>query len=120
MSGPAGTASCEAFVEALGLKTLFSALMGKPPKKGFTASSVHVASEDTAHALGIISSLFSNLASDTPARVRLLTKFVEGNYEKVDKMLELREGALARLNGVEAQIEEEKKVRTNNDFESGV
>lgn len=29
MSGVAGTAVCEAFIEALGLKTLFSALMGK-------------------------------------------------------------------------------------------
>lgn len=29
MSGPAGTATCEVFVEALGLKTLFSAFMGK-------------------------------------------------------------------------------------------
>jgi beta-catenin-like protein 1 len=29
MSGTAGTTCCEAFVEALGLKTLFSALMGK-------------------------------------------------------------------------------------------
>lgn len=29
MSGPAGTPCCETFVEALGLKTLFSAFMGK-------------------------------------------------------------------------------------------
>lgn len=29
MSGNAGTASCETFVEALGLKSLFSAFMGK-------------------------------------------------------------------------------------------
>lgn len=29
MSGPSGTATCEVFVEALGLKTLFSAFMGK-------------------------------------------------------------------------------------------
>jgi beta-catenin-like protein 1 len=29
MSGTAGTAICEAFVDALGLKTLFSAFMGK-------------------------------------------------------------------------------------------
>lgn len=29
MSGPAGSASCEAFIEALGLKTLFAAFMGK-------------------------------------------------------------------------------------------
>ena len=29
MAGPAGTKCCETFVEALGLKTLFSAFMGK-------------------------------------------------------------------------------------------
>jgi len=29
MSGPAGSANCEQFVEALGLKSLFSALMQK-------------------------------------------------------------------------------------------
>lgn len=29
MSGVAGSAVCEAFIEALGLKTLFSAFMGK-------------------------------------------------------------------------------------------
>ncbi len=29
MSGPDGTAACEAFIEALGLKTLFSVFMGK-------------------------------------------------------------------------------------------
>lgn len=29
MSGPAGTAACETFVEALGLKNLFSTFMGK-------------------------------------------------------------------------------------------
>lgn len=29
MSGPAGTACCETFVDALGLKTLFSTFMGK-------------------------------------------------------------------------------------------
>lgn len=29
MSGPSGTAACETFVEALGLKTLFTNFMGK-------------------------------------------------------------------------------------------
>ena len=29
MSGAAGTALCQAFVDALGLKTLFNAFMGK-------------------------------------------------------------------------------------------
>ncbi|KAF7966183.1 hypothetical protein HWV62_39738 [Athelia sp. TMB] len=107
MSGAAGSASCEAFVEALGLKTLFSALMGKTPKKSSNVTAI--ASEDTSHILGILASLFSNLASETPARVRLLAKFVEGNYEKVDKLLETRDSAQGRLTALENDIEQEKK-----------
>jgi beta-catenin-like protein 1 len=58
-----------------------------------------------------MSSLFSNIASDSTSRIRLLTKFVEGNYEKVDKLLEIRDSAKARLASTEAEIEKEKKVR---------
>jgi hypothetical protein len=71
-------------------------------------------SEDTSHILGIFSSLFSNLASDSPARIRLLAKFVENNYEKVDKLLEIRDNAQNLLRVVDAEIEEEKKVRSNH------
>ncbi|KAI0081766.1 DUF1716-domain-containing protein [Panus rudis PR-1116 ss-1] len=102
MSGPAGTAACETFVEALGLKNLFSTFMGKAKKKA-------TAPEDTSHTLGIVSSLFTNLASDSPARIRLLAKFVENNYEKVDKLLEIRDAASGRLKETDADIEKEKK-----------
>lgn len=68
------------------------------------------ASEDTAHSLGIVSSLFSNLASDSPARIRLVAKFVENNYEKVDKLLEIRDGAASRLQAAEREIAAERKV----------
>jgi hypothetical protein len=68
-------------------------------------------SEDTAHILGIVSSLFSNIPSESPDRIRLLTKFVENNYEKADKLLEVRENAHNRLKIVNAEIEAEKKVR---------
>ncbi|KAJ7180140.1 Catenin-beta-like protein [Mycena crocata] len=108
MSGTSGTASCEAFVEALGLKTLFSALMGKTSKKQ-KSSAPPPASEDTSHILGILSSLFSNIPSESNARIRLLAKFVEGNYEKVDKLLEIRDNATARLKLVDAEIAAEKK-----------
>lgn len=69
------------------------------------------ASEDTSHILGILSSLFSNIPSASPARIRLLAKFVEGTYEKVDKLLEIRDNANSRLKAVDAEIEAEKKVR---------
>lgn len=67
--------------------------------------------EDTEHILGLLVSLFTNLASDTAPRLRLLAKFVEGSYEKVDRLLELREEAEGRLIGTEREIDQEKKVR---------
>ncbi|KAG7096905.1 hypothetical protein E1B28_004310 [Marasmius oreades] len=108
MSGSSGTRSCEAFIEALGLKTLFSIFMGKGAKKK-NSTSVLPASEDTSHILGIISSLFSNIASETPERIRLLAKFVENGYEKVDRLLEIRDNARTRLRATEKQIEAQKK-----------
>ena len=69
------------------------------------------ASEDASHTLGIVSSLLSNLPSDSPARIRLLAKFVENNYEKAEKLLEIRDAAQTRLKSVEKEIEQEKKVR---------
>lgn len=56
-----------------------------------------------------MSSLFTNLASDTPARIRLLAKFVENTYEKADKLIEIRDAAQGRLKAVEKEIEAEKK-----------
>ncbi|KAI0335461.1 DUF1716-domain-containing protein [Cubamyces sp. BRFM 1775] len=106
MSGSAGTAACETFVEALGLKTLFSSFMGGKKQK---ATAGHAASEDTAHTLGIVSSLLSNLASDSPARIRLLAKFVESDYEKPEKLLEIRDAAQGRLRVTNKEIEDEKK-----------
>ena len=43
--------------------------------------------------------------------MRLLTKFVEANYEKVDRLLDVRESVRVRLKTVERTIEEEKKVK---------
>jgi beta-catenin-like protein 1 len=108
MSGAAGTVICANFVEVLGLKTLFAAFMGKGSKKS-KSNAPTAASEDTSHILGIISSLFSNTPSDSPDRIRLLAKFVENNYEKADKLLEVRENAHNRLKIVDAEIEAEKK-----------
>ncbi|KAJ8698451.1 hypothetical protein PTI98_005159 [Pleurotus ostreatus] len=109
MAGTTGTAMCEAFVDALGLKTLFSAFMGKSSKKQ-KSGPAPPASEDTQHILGIMSSLFSNLPSESPARIRLLAKFVENTYEKVDRLLDIRTSAHGRLSVTDAEIEREKKA----------
>lgn len=110
MSGPSGSTACETFVDALGLKSLFTTFMGNATKKNKAIDAP--ASEETSHTLSIVSSLFTNLSSESPARIRLLAKFVENNYEKVDKLLEIRESAQKRLTDTVADIEQEKKVIT--------
>ncbi|KAF8305019.1 DUF1716-domain-containing protein [Clavulina sp. PMI_390] len=104
MSGPAGKANCERFVEALGLKTLFSAFMNKGKKGKASAQTT----EDTGHILGILSSLFSNLDSDSVPRIRLLSKFTDSEYEKVDRLLDLRDSAVNRLRITDREIAEAK------------
>ncbi|KAI0921129.1 hypothetical protein AcW2_006206 [Taiwanofungus camphoratus] len=118
MSGEAGAAACETFVDALGLKTLFSAFMGKPQKKQKTYSTAP-ASEDASHTLGIISSLLSNLPSESPARIRLLAKFVENSYEKAEKLLEIRDAAQGRLTVVDKEIGDEKRTLLAENEEIG-
>ncbi|KAH6914867.1 Catenin-beta-like protein [Coprinopsis sp. MPI-PUGE-AT-0042] len=108
MSGPQGVEVCNAFVDALGLKTLFSAIMGKVSKKGKGTTTLPD-SEDVNHILGIISSLFSNLESDSTHRIRLLAKFVENDYEKVDKLLDVRESARTRLQLTDKEIAKERE-----------
>ena len=114
MSGPSGSTACEIFVDALGLKSLFTTFMGKASKKNKGTDAP--ASEETSHTLSIVSSLLTNLPSESPARICLLAKFVENNYEKVDKLLEIRESAQRRLTDTEADIEREMKVATPYDL----
>jgi beta-catenin-like protein 1 len=48
--------------------------------------------------------------------MRLLTKFVETDYEKVDRLLDVRESVRVRLKMAEKMIEEEKKVKYFDQF----
>ncbi|KAH9813372.1 Catenin-beta-like protein [Melampsora americana] len=91
LAGEEGVENCQRFVEHLGLKTLFSAFMGKKN------SNKNSSFEDDEHILGIMVSLFFNLESDSAPRLRLLAKFVEDGYEKVDRLLEIREAVEVRL-----------------------
>ncbi|BGP18787.1 hypothetical protein JCM10213_003442 [Rhodosporidiobolus nylandii] len=107
LQGRAGEKLCERFVEALGLKTLFAVFMGKAAsgKKKSAASLTH---EDTEHLLSLLSSLFSSLPSDSSSRTRLLAKFVENDYEKVDRLCEVREELEGRIaKGIPAALAEQ-------------
>ncbi|KAI9632157.1 Catenin-beta-like protein [Dioszegia hungarica] len=125
MQTEAGTAACEKFVESQGLKSFFSLYMGKvcylfslgsnEPKKKSTHATPQ--REDEEHLLSILSSLFTNLPSESPSRIRVIMKFVENEYEKVERLLELRERAKGALVVVEKEIREERNIMLENQEE---
>lgn len=79
LSGSSGQSVAEKFVDTAGLKPLFSTFMKK-----------HLEAADTEHVLGIFSALLRLLPGESSHRIRLLAKFVEKEYEKLDKLVKLR------------------------------
>lgn len=127
LTGDAGTEACERFVEVLGLKSLFSAFMDKVGAIGCTAGSLlilffvqgegkekkkasHLTSEDEEHILSIMVALLTNLASDSIPRIRLLAKFVEDNYAKIDRLISLRTSLLVRIRKREKELAAERRI----------
>ncbi|KAF3925292.1 hypothetical protein ABW20_dc0107358 [Dactylellina cionopaga] len=95
-SGVYGGMVCEQLVEAQGLKTLFGAFMKKQD------------AQTTEHLLGIFASLLRNLPADSAPRIRTLAKFVEKNYEKLVKIVSLRDNYSKRISAVDKEIAAEK------------
>ncbi|ERF72562.1 hypothetical protein EPUS_02844 [Endocarpon pusillum Z07020] len=85
MGGSAGGGVCEGFVEASGLKTIFGMFMKKQEREAIE------------HLLGIFSSLLRLLPGQSASRVRTLAKFMEKDFEKIQKLVDLRQGYTARM-----------------------
>lgn len=96
---------CERLVEAGGLKPLFTNFI----------KSKKLERETTEHILGIFSSMLRLLPGGSAARIRTLAKFVEKDYEKCGRLLELRRGYTSRLAKVDAQISQERKTLTREE-----
>ncbi|KAI9313712.1 Catenin-beta-like protein [Dichotomocladium elegans] len=102
MSGEAGRGNCIRF----GIKKL---------KKSHSKSFVE--SEDDEHTMCIILSLMRNLSREDLQRLRLIRKFTEDNYEKVDRLLEMKESLESKDKRVKAEIEAESKEFDEEDLE---
>ena len=110
MCGHEGVDNCNKFVEVYGLRSIFPAFM-KPPKKSKKADTSEFEHEE--HVCSIIGSLFAN--TQTALRERLVSKFVENDYEKVDRLMELHFKYLRRVGHVEEQIRQEKRMAVSVD-----
>ncbi|KAJ4292705.1 hypothetical protein N0V90_009368 [Kalmusia sp. IMI 367209] len=90
---------CEKVVEARGLKPIFSTFM-KTKKHD---------PETTEHILGIFASLLRSLPGDNDSRFRVLAKFLEKDYEKINKLVALRRDYAARVATFDAKIKDRKR-----------
>jgi beta-catenin-like protein 1 len=97
VGGQNGVGVCEKFVEAAGLKTIFGMLMRKPD------------AQTTEHVLGIVAALLRSLPATSAARIRVLAKFVEKEYEKIEKLLKLRRDYAEKVRVVDEDIRREKR-----------
>jgi beta-catenin-like protein 1 len=84
MNNLEGRESCNAFVEILGLAVLFPLFM-KPVKISKKKKGNNYNNEE--HIVSILASLLKNCSSSN--KQRIIQKFVEIDYEKIDRLLEL-------------------------------
>ncbi|KAJ6084542.1 hypothetical protein N7486_011342 [Penicillium sp. IBT 16267x] len=106
LGGAAGGPACEQLVEAVGLKTVFGMFMKK--QEG----------QNIEHLVGIFASLLRLLPGASAARIRTLAKFMEKDYEKIEKLIKLRREYAARVAPVEQAIEKERKSYSPEDRET--
>ncbi|KAL6555857.1 hypothetical protein OROHE_007131 [Orobanche hederae] len=101
--------ACERFVDVMGLKTAFPAFMGKIPlsKKNRRKNSKEEMEE---HLISLIASLFGGILRGS-RRERLLSKFVENECEKIDRLMELY---MRYSNRVRADVERLSQIELDD------
>ncbi|KAI9499627.1 Catenin-beta-like protein [Zychaea mexicana] len=87
----------------------------KKLKKAY--SKTFVESEDEEHIMCIILSLLRNLSRNDVQRLRLVKKFIDDNFEKIDRLLEMKEFYEGKDQRVRAEIEKEKEEYDEEDIE---
>ncbi|WCJ25104.1 Beta-catenin-like protein 1 [Euphorbia peplus] len=118
--------ACERFVDVLGLKTAFAAFMGKiPMSKKKKVESYQEELEE--RIISLIASLFAGILRGS-RRERLLSKFVENECEKIDRLMELYirysdrvKAETERMDQIELDdLEMDEDERYNRRLESGL
>lgn len=94
---------CEKLVAARGLKPLFTTFAKSKKHSSDDAST-------TEHILGIFASLLRSLPANTDSRYRVLAKFLEKDFAKIDRLVSLRRDYAARVAAFDAQLAERKKA----------
>ncbi|KAI8074278.1 Catenin-beta-like protein [Gilbertella persicaria] len=111
LSGQDARERCIRFVDVSGLKALFPLFMGKGNRKlKKSHSTAFNESEDEEHITCIILSLLRSTHQQDVQRMRVLLKFTENDYEKVDRLLEMKQQYEQKDNTVKQETIEEEDV----------
>lgn len=110
MCNAEGVDNCTKFIEVYGLRSLFPAFMKAPKALKKSGSTEHEYEE---HIMSIIASLFRNVQG--PFRDRLISKFLENDHEKVDRLMELHVKYKRRMVTIDAEVKREKRLNPSVD-----
>ena len=109
LGGPEGAANCNKFVEIYGLRSLFPCFMKTPKSRRGGPSEA----EHEEHVCSIIASVLKN--TQAAIRERVMGKFVENEFEKVERLLELHFKYVDRVREIDDQIRLEKRRKAAQD-----
>lgn len=98
--------ACERFVDIGGLKNLFPAFMGRNAKSIRKTFGNDAALEQQTRSSSLLCSLFKHL-EDTDRRDRLCAKFVEDDFAKCDRLIELWVEFAKRVSAEQSRLENE-------------
>uniref|UniRef100_A0A182M1E8 Beta-catenin-like protein 1 N-terminal domain-containing protein n=1 Tax=Anopheles culicifacies TaxID=139723 RepID=A0A182M1E8_9DIPT len=105
MAGPDGRDNCNKFVDILGLRTIFPLFM-KTPKR--SKKRLLSTDEHEEHIVTIIASMLRNCKGSQ--RQRLLSKFTENEFEKVERLMELHRKYLEKVETMDREIDQEMQI----------
>uniref|UniRef100_A0A1Q3F931 Putative nuclear protein nap n=1 Tax=Culex tarsalis TaxID=7177 RepID=A0A1Q3F931_CULTA len=115
VSGPDGRDNCNKFVDILGLRTIFPLFMKTPKrnKKRMLSTDEH-----EEHVVSIVASMLRNCKG--PQRQRLLAKFTENDFEKVERLMELHFKYLEKVEEVDREIDQQINVGEEEEDEDAI
>jgi len=96
--------AAQRLVDARGLGAVFAAFSGRSAAACRRLRGAEAAAEEEQRAVSIVAQLFAALPLGDGRRERLAAKFVEGGFEKIDRLAELWFAHAARLRAAELQL----------------
>lgn len=105
--------ACDRLVDAAGLKTIFSAFMGKLKPK----LKKEELKEDEERIVSILGNLFEMIPPECSRWGRVASKFAESDYEKIDRLMDLFLDYEARVEvaDVNSEMEEDEALLSRMD-----